>query len=349
MNEDRTARYHRLRRRATALSVAAGGAFLSVLAVTGWGAAWPLVPFVAVIALGCELTSFPFDIYRNFFLERRYGVFSAPFRSWLSDHLKAVALGLLLWELAVLALFGAMRWTGAAWWLAGAGLFGAAGLLLSRIGPVLLMPMFYRFRPLEREALRERLLSLSRKAGVPVLGAFEWGLGEKTSRANAALVGLGRSRRILLSDTLLTDYSDEEIEVILAHEIAHHVHHDMATGLGLEAALIAVALLSADVVLKAAGYAPADRAALPLLLLAAVGVSLALTPLAKAWSRRSERRADAFALALTGRHDAFISAMRRLGAQNLAEPDPSRMVQWLFYTHPPIDQRIAAAKEGRAA
>ena len=96
------------------------------------------------------------------------------------------------------------------------------------------MPLFYRFRPLDRETLRERLMTLSRRAGVPVLGAFEWGLGEKTTRANAALVGVGQTRRILVSDTLLKDYTDDEIEVILAHEMAHHIHHDIWTALALE-------------------------------------------------------------------------------------------------------------------
>ena len=301
--------------------------------------------FVALIALGCELASFPFDVYRSFLLERKYGLSSQSFRAWLADYLRAVAIGLAIWQLAVFGLYAAMPWTGQAWWLAAAGLFAVAGLLLSRIAPVVLMPIFYRFRPLEREGLRERLLSLSRKAGIPVLGAFEWGLGEKTTRANAALVGLGRSRRILVSDTLLEDYSDDEVEVILAHEIAHHVHHDMATGLALETAVVAAALLTAHLAVTRAGYLPADRAALPLILLAAGAVSLLLTPLSKAWSRRTERRADRFALALTGRHDAFVSAMRRLGTQNLAEPDPSRAVLWFFHTHPPIEQRIAAARE----
>jgi STE24 endopeptidase len=207
------------------------------------------------------------------------------------------------------------------------------------------MPMFYQFRPLEREVLRERLLALSRKAGVPVLGAFEWGLGEKTTRANAALVGAGRTRRILVSDTLLEAYSDDEIEVILAHEIAHHVHHDMATALALETVVVAAALLAAHAVVTGAGYAPANPAALPLLALAAGAVSFLLTPLGNAWSRHNERRADRFALELTGRSAAFITAMRRLGAQNLAEPDPSRPVLWFFHTHPTIDERIAAAKE----
>jgi STE24 endopeptidase len=345
VNEDRAARYHRLKRRASVGTAVAGAAWLVLLAATGWGSALPVPIYIGVIALGWELASLPFTFYRSFLLDRKYGLASEPLRAWLIDHLKALALGLALSELAGLAIYTSMRVAGDAWWLMTAALFAAAGLLLARLAPLLLMPIFYQFRPLDREALRERLVSLSVKAGVPVLGAFEWGLGEKTTRANAALVGAGRTRRILVSDTLLKDYSDDEIEVILAHEIAHHVHRDMTTALALETAFVAVSLLAAHLVAAATGHAPADPASLPLLILTAAAVSLLLTPVGNARSRHHERRADRFALALTGRHDAFISAMRRLGAQNLAETEPSRAALWFFHSHPTIDERIAAARD----
>jgi STE24 endopeptidase len=349
VNEDRGARYHRLRRRAGVMSMLAGGLWLGLLALTGWGRTLPFALFAAAIAGGWELVSFPFVLYRSFLLDRKYGLTSESFATWLRDHLKAFAIGLAIAEIAAFTVYGSMQIAGHAWWAAAALLFAAAGVLLSRLAPVVLMPLFYRFRPLEREALRERLIVLSRRAGVPVLGAFEWGLGEKTTRANAALVGAGRTRRILLSDTLLQNYSEDEIEVILAHELAHHVHHDLWTALALESAVTAVALLCADAVLVVAGYRLGDPAALPLLLLAAGAASLAMTPLGTAWSRHNERRADRFALELTGRHDAFISAMRRLAAQNLAEPNPSLPVRWFFHTHPTIEERIAHARTRSAA
>lgn len=345
MNEDRAARYHRLKRRAAVGAVFAGAAWLVLLAATGWGTTVPAAIYIALLALGWELVSFPFTFYRHFLLERKYGLASEPSRTWLIDHLKAVALVLVLSEIAGLAIYTSIRAAGALWWLMAAGLFALSGLLLTYIAPVLLLPMFYRFRPLGREALRDRLLALSNRAGVPVLGAFEWGLGEKTTRANAALVGAGRTRRILVSDTLLEHYSDDEIEVVLAHEIGHHVHHDVATGLALETGVVAVALLTAHLVVTTTGHAPSDLSSLPLLVLAAAAVSLVLTPIGNAWSRHNERRADRFALALTGRPDAFISAMRRLAAQNLAEPHPSREVLWFFHTHPAFDERIAAARQ----
>jgi STE24 endopeptidase len=293
--------------------------------------------------------SLPFVFYRSFLLERKFALSSEPLSTWVADHLKALALGLLLTSAAGLAVYGAIRLSGDFWWALAAALFAGAGILLSRIAPVLLMPLFYRFRPLDRETLRERLMTLSRRAGVPVLGAFEWGLGEKTTRANAALVGAGQTRRILVSDTLLEHYTDDEIEVILAHEMAHHIHHDIWTALVLETAIVAAALFGAHAAVSrfgaAAGVAgPADPAALPALMLTAGLVSLLLTPLGNAWSRYNERRADRFALTLTRRPGAFISAMRRLGQQNLAEARPSAAVFWFFHTHPTIDERIEAAR-----
>jgi Zn-dependent protease with chaperone function len=373
VNEDRASRYHRLRRRAALASTAAGVAWLAALVVTGgssaltaWtvalaaGVAWPVRPILAVaifsgvLAIGWEIVSFPFVFYRSFLLDRKYGLSSEPVSTWLVDHLKALALGLGLTVGAAIAVYAAMRASPNWWWLIAAAMFLVVAIAISRVAPIWLMPLFYRFQPLDREALRERLVTLSTRAGVPVLGVFEWGLGEKTSRANAALVGAGGTRRILVSDTLLKNYSDDEIEVILAHEMAHHVHHDLWTALALETALVGVALFGAHL---AATYGsppldlsgPADLAAMPLLILAGGTVSLLLAPLSNAWSRHNERRADRFALTLTQRPAAFVSAMRRLAAQNLADERPPRIVFWFFHTHPTIDERIARARAFKSA
>jgi len=373
MNENRGSRYHRLRRRAVMASALAGAGWLILLIVSGGSgalahaagtatAALPpaagrvvaIVMFVAIVRAGYEAATFPFTLFRGFLLDRKYGLSSEPFRVWIADHVKALALSLLLIVAAALVVSAATvradRW----WWAAAAAAFALAAIVLANLAPVVLMPLFYRFKPLEREALRERLLTLSERAGIKVLGAFEWGLGAKTSRANAALVGLGRTRRILVSDTLLSAYSDDEIEVILAHEIAHHIHYDIWSALALECAVLAVSLFAGDVMVRIAGPrfgidGPSDLAALPLIALTAGLVSVLLTPVANAWSRHNERRADRFALALTERPAAFISAMRRLGAQNLADEHPSTAVFWFFHTHPTIDERIEAAKQFRAA
>ncbi|HEY7057607.1 MAG TPA: M48 family metalloprotease, partial [Vicinamibacterales bacterium] len=363
MNEDRASRYHRLRRRAAVASTVANAAWLLLLILSGaavslarWaeehgarftptvGRTLSISLFVLIVALGHELIALPFSLYRSFVLDRRYGLSTEPIRTWLGDHLKAAALGLIVTLGAAIAISASMHLTRTWWWALCVLIFTLVGMLVTIVTPILLMPLFYRFRPLERVLLRDRLLTLSRRAGIAALGAFEWGLGEKTTRANAALVGLGRTRRILVSDTLLKDYSDDEIEVILAHEIGHHVNRDIWSALAIETGALTAALLAAHVVLLRFGAAlgvhdSRELASLPMIALTAGAVSMLLAPIGNAWSRSHERRADQFALALTGQPSAFISAMRRLGAQNLAEDRPSLPAFWFFHTHPTIDER----------
>jgi STE24 endopeptidase len=275
------------------------------------------------------------------------------FGAWLRDRIKALGVGLIFGSVGALILYTLMTASHEWWWLTAGLIFAVIVVGLTQLAPVLLLPLFYRLKPLDRETLKMRLLALADRSGARVLGAYEWGLGEKTKKANAALTGLGATRRILVSDTMLAEYSDDEIEVVLAHEIAHHVHGDIWKGILFESALIVAGFYLASRVLAALGGAAGlrgvdDVAGLPLLLLAAGAVSIVMVPVAHAMSRAFERRADRFALELTQNPVAFISAMRRLGAQNLAEEDPSRVVQWLFYSHPPMAARIAAAREVRS-
>lgn len=365
MNETKSSRYHRLRRRAALASLVATVAVLAGLLLSGGSAALrdaaravargdassALTVAAYVVLLAClhEAVTFPFSFYRSFVLERRYGLSQEPAGAWVKDHAKAAVLTALLGLGAAEAAYATIRWWPDRWWLPCALALMAVTLLLTRVTPTVLLPLFYRFTRLERESLRDRLLQLSRRAGVRVLDVFEWGLGEKTRRANAALVGAGATRRILLSDTLLAEYSDDEIEVILAHELAHHVHRDIAKALLFELVLLLAALRLAAFALERGwrplGFeSPADAAGVPLLLLAAGAATLLATPLLNALSRLNEYRADRFAVTLTERPEAFVSAMRRLGSQNLAEERPSRLHLWLFHTHPPIEDRIRAAR-----
>jgi STE24 endopeptidase len=296
-----------------------------------------------------ELVTLPASFYRSYILERRYELSTQSMREWAKDHLKGVALTLAFALVAAHVVYTLIAWSPNYWWIAAAVAAAITTIVLTRLAPVLLLPLFYKFKPLERPELTARLADLSTRAGVPVLGVYEWGLGAKTRRANAALTGSGRTRRILLSDTLLSEYTDEEIEVILAHEMAHHVHHDIRNALVLEFVLLLAAGYAAAVALNAwwgaLGLTEAsDPAGMPLLLLAAGAVMLAATPLVNAFSRANERKADRFALQVTRGREPFVSAMRRLGAQNLAEETPSRLAVWLFHTHPPVEERIAAAR-----
>lgn len=364
MNEDKATRYHRLKRRVSIISfvwsvavligLLASGLTLSIRSVAGalshGHPAITVVAYVLLLSSVTELGALPLAFYSGFLLERRYGLSNESLGGWLADQAKAFAIGLALGSAAAVIVYALIRRSPSGWWLPAGLVFALLIVGMTNVAPVLLLPLFYSVKPLDRESLRGRLLALADRAGARVVGAYEWGLGDKTRKANAALAGLGGTRRILVSDTMLKDYSEDEIEVVLAHELAHHVHGDIWKGIVFESALVVIGLFLASRALNLLaprfGLAgPADVAGLPLLLLAAGVVSLVMLPAAHALSRAYERAADRFALSLTRNPGAFVSAMKRLGAQNLAEENPSRLVQWLFYSHPPLRERIAAAQD----
>lgn len=378
MNEDKATRYHRLKRIVGIVSFAWSALLLIALLVTGASTGlrdaadalaasaapsirvWLVVGiYVVLLTLVNEIGGLPLAFYGRFLVERRYGLSNQTLGDWAFDQIKSLVVGLALGVGAASIVYFFIRRSvggGLGWWLPVGLVFALLIVGLANLGPVLFLPLFYSFKPLQRDALRTRLSSLADRAGARVIGVYEWGLGSKTKKANAALTGLAGTRRILVSDTMLADYSDEEIEIVLAHELAHHVHGDIWKGLVFEGALMLAGFFAASRILGASVGAlglsgPADVAGLPLLLLVAGAVSLVMLPVAHALSRAHERSADRFALELTRNPAAFISAMRRLAAQNLAEERPSRIVQWLFYSHPPIRERIATARQygGRMA
>jgi STE24 endopeptidase len=372
VNEDKSTRYQRLKRQAGIISLVWGVVLLAGLVASGahvalrdaaesavpaalgsWRSTAIVFAYVAALSMANEIVMLPLGFYSGFILERRYDLSNETLPGWLRDQAKSLILGVVLGGAAAAAIYWCIRRSPESWWVSAGVLFTVLIVGLTNVAPVLLLPIFYTVKPLDRDALRTRLLALAERAGARVLGAYEWGLGGKTRKANAALAGLGATRRILVSDTMLAEYSDDEIEVVLAHEIAHHVHGDIWKGIAFESALIVAGFYLASRALTAlrgvAGLRSVDDVAgLPLLLLAAGVVSVMMVPAAHAMSRAFERRADRFALQLTQNPVAFISAMRRLGAQNLAEEHPSRLVQWLFYSHPPIGDRIAVAQQVRS-
>jgi STE24 endopeptidase len=367
VNEDKATRYHRTRRSLSMLGTIVSTALL-IGFVIGGGSVWlrdraaavagdsftlTVALYVAVLVVAAEILQLPLAIYLGLTLERRYGLSTETTARWWLDYLKASAIGLVFAVAAALAVSWLLRWDPRGWWITAAIIFSVVMVALVQLAPVLLLPIFYDFKPLDRAGLRDRLVALANRAGARVLGVFEWRLGDRTRKANAALTGIGRTRRIIVSDTLLADHSDDEIEVILAHELAHHVHRDIWKAIAFEIVLIAVGFFLADRALSAAVthfgiVGKSDPAALPVFVLAAGLVSFVLRPFANALSRAHERRADRYALDMTRNPAAFTSAMKRLGTQNLAEERPSRLVECLFYTHPPMAARIEAARAWQA-
>jgi STE24 endopeptidase len=223
-------------------------------------------------------------------------------------------------------------------------------VLLAQLAPVVLFPVFYKFQPLEDEELKARLVRLGERAGTRVRGVYKWKLSEKSKKANAALTGLGSTRRIILADTLLDNYSPDEIEAVLAHELGHHVHRHIPKSIAVQAATTFVGFWAANGVLH---YAVdrlhmfdtlSDFANLPLLVLVAAVLSFLLMPALNAYSRYNERQADRYAFRSIASVGPFVSAMNKLAGQNLAERSPSKFVEWFFHSHPAISRRVQAAE-----
>ena len=355
------ARYHRLQLRLAIARLVLTASFLVAVLASGaahWlaDAARGVAPSPAVqiavvaIALGAAHAALglPLAFLGGFHWPRRFGLLHQPLRSWLLDRAKAAALGGVVGLAGVEALYALLRAT-PLWWLGMAALAFAFSIVVTAVLPVWVLPLFYRLTPLADESLRTQLLALAGQAGVPAVGVWVADQSRKSRTANAAVVGLGRTRRILLYDTLTASFRPEEIEAVLAHELGHHVHGDLRRGLLAQGALSLVMFWLADRALHAGiGFwflsGPADPAGLAWLALITLTLGLVTAPLANGFSRFLERQADDFALALTRNPGGFIDAMERLASLNLAERRPHRLKELVLYSHPALDRRIARAR-----
>ncbi len=353
------ARYARQRRCAWLAQVALSLGFLAALIQAGmdhhWALwvrshlrVWPLQ--VALYSAGLwgawTLLSFPLDWAVGFRMEHRYQMSTQRFPQWFADYLKQLALGGALGLVVMEGLSLLLRVSGNGWWFWAAIAWMGWSVLLTRVAPTWLIPIFYQQRPLEEGDLRRRLQGLLERCGTRVHGIFQVNLSRTTRKANACLCGLFRSRRILISDTLLSRYPPEEVEVVLAHELGHHRLHHIGLLLLTNTAAAGISCLLVDRWLRLGlGMTRLeDLSTLP-----ALGLGLSLAglfgmPIVHGISRRLETQADRFALRQTGNPNAFVAAMRRLAEQNLAELRPPRWVEWLLYDHPPIAKRIAMAE-----
>ena len=308
-----------------------------------------LLLYLAVLGLGYTLLDLPLSYWGGFVLPHRYGIATESRALWLTDLVRGGLLEAGLGLPLGLVLYGLLRTFPTTWWLLMAGLVLLFTIILGQLAPVLFMPLFNKFTPLEDGDLRRRLMALAAAAGSPVRGVFVMDLSRRTRAANAMFTGIGPTRRIILGDTLLTGYTADEIETVLAHELAHQVHGDLWRGIALQAALTVGGLWLADLGLRAGvtffGFRGlADPAAFPLLLGVLAAFSLLFLPATNAFSRAMERAADDYALRVTGKPRAFQSMMAKLTDRNLSDAAPPAWVRVLFYSHPPVAERIAAAE-----
>lgn len=308
-----------------------------------------LVIYFLLFGLILQLPGIPLGYLKGYRLEHRYGLSNLTLWNWVKDELKGLLVGGVLGLLGVEFVYWTMREWSASWWIISATAFIAFFVLLANLAPVLLFPIFFKFKPVEDEDLINRLLNLSHRAGTRVRGVFEWKLSEKSKKTNAALVGLGNTRRIILSDTLLEQFNDEEVEAVLAHEFGHHVRHHVFRLIVVQAIGTYVGFYLANACLLNWGTelgfrGVADFANLPLLILVSMGISLILLPCVNIHSRWLERQADDYALKTIPNKSAFIHSMEKLAEINLAERQPSAWIEFIFHSHPSIEKRIAHAR-----
>lgn len=360
--------YARISRRLWLVGVILGGAYALLWLLLGWSVAlrqwlvatWPALsnPWLSVAAYALcfggifLVVSLPLSYYSEFQLPHRFGQSTQTLKHWIVDQIKGLLIGLPIGLLLLELLYLALRLTGGWWWLwAAAGLL-VFNVLLANLAPILIMPIFNKYVPLgdEHRDLAERLLGLAERAHTKVQGVYQFDMSSRTKSANAALTGIGNTRRIILGDTLITEFTPDEIETVLAHELGHHVHRDillyilfgtMSTLVGFFLASLAMTWMVGLLGLGSIS----DVAAFPALALILGVYGLVTTPLDNAVSRLREGLADRYALRATGKNEAFASAFIRLANQNLGEVDPEKWVVVMFHSHPPLAERIQMARE----
>jgi len=356
--------YARIRRRLWLVDAAFSTIYAIAWLFLGWSVSlrtwlmgfttneWLLVPvFIFVFGGVYSLLNLPLSYYSGFVLPHRYEQSNQTLKDWVVDRLKGLAVGAPLGLILLELLYLALRATGDLWWLWAAGGMLVFSVLLANLAPILIMPLFNKYVPLgdEHKDLEDRLLALAKRANTKVRGVFKFDMSRQTKAANAALTGIGNTRRIVLGDTLINEFSIDEIEVVLAHELGHHVNRDIPLFMAVGTISTTLSLYLASMALNWSiayfGFTSvADVAAFP-----ALGIILGLygfvtMPLDNALSRWRERKADRYALQATGKREAFTSAFIRLANQNLGDVDPERWVVFLFYSHPPLGERITMAE-----
>lgn len=357
--------YARISRRLMLVDLFLGAAYLIVWLGMGWSSMlkgsllyltqnqWLLVAcFTVVFGLGYTILTLPLSYYEGFVLPHRYGLSNQNLRSWIGDQVKSLLLGGVLGIIVLEVIYAVLRAYPDSWWLWAGGILLVFNVILANLGPVLIFPIFYKFSPLGEEYadLAQRLVGLAERAHTRVRGVYQFDMSRRTKAANAALAGLGNTRRIILGDTLLKEFSPDEIETVLAHELGHHVHKDIPVGMLISAILtlggLYLAALGLNWGVSYFGFENvSDIAALPLLALVMGIYGLVTMPLSNAYSRWRERRADEYAIRATGNGKAYASALTRLANQNLADVDPEPWMEFLLYSHPALSKRIAVAEK----
>ncbi len=309
-----------------------------------------LLIFVFSVEILFSLIKFPMDYYADFVVEHRFSLSNQSFLRWFSRKLKGAIVGGIIGVVVLMAFYFLLVNSPGLWWLLFAVFFFLFQVVVAQLFPALILPLFYKLKPLDEEELKSRLQKLVGRFGYRMSGVFSFDLSRETKKANAAMTGLGRTRKIIISDTLLESFSPDEIEVVMAHELGHLVKHHMMKGIILSGIVSTVGFFIVARLYSA--YAGAigvpiyGLAALPFLALLLVALGIIAMPIGNFFSRRIEHEADRFALSTTGKVEDFIGTMRKLGRLNLSPENPPAWIEKIFFNHPSIGARIRYALEG---
>lgn len=304
-----------------------------------------ILVFIAII----EIITIPLSFYGGFVLEHIFKLSNQKFLAWVKDEVKKFLLSLVLLIIMVEIMYIFLRNFPNSWWMFITIIWIFFSIIMAKLAPVLIFPLFYKSVPIENEEIKKGLESLAEGTGINIRGVYKINLSKNTKKANAALAGMGSTRRVLLGDTLLDSYSLAEIKSVFAHELGHHVYHHMwkmlvigtITG-GLGFAICNYVLSKMIVIL---GFQSIhDIAVFPVICMVLGALAFMLMPIQNAISRRFERDCDRYAIEKTNDPEAFISAMDKLAEQNLSDRTPNRLIEFLFYSHPPISKRIEMAR-----
>jgi len=308
-----------------------------------------LLIFFCVIGIAESLITFSLGFYSDYILEHKYNLSNQSLTGYFKEKIKGFLVGLILGVPLMFAFYYILQTYQNNWWLLLGVFMFLVSVILGRLAPTLIMPLFYKFKPIENESLKTKILELCKKTGIHIKGIFTFNMSKNTKKANAAFTGMGKSKRIILGDTLIENFSEDEIETVFAHEMGHYTKKHI-----LKLMVVSTILTFAGLFITAQLYESSlsyfgftnisEIAALPLLFLYLSLYSLIISPISNIQSRKYEWEADTFALDTTKDKISFISAMEKLADQNLADKTPNKVVEFLFHSHPSIKKRIEFAK-----
>ncbi len=309
-----------------------------------------LLLFALFVGAAESVIGFPLSFYSGYIMEHRYDLSDQSLGSYFWEKLKGMLVGAVIGVPVLLLFYYFLRTYGNGWWLPTGIIMFVLTILLSRIAPKVIMPLFYKFEPIDREELRKRISSMANDMGLSVEGIFKFNLSKETKKANAAFTGIGKAKRVILGDTLLENFSDDEIMSVLAHELGHfkekHIWKLSAVGTVFTfLGLFLVSQLYAYVIGVTAFESITSLAALPIITLFLIVFNFIVGPVQNAISRRFERQADDYSVKLFRQPEITIRSLEKLAEQNLADPAPHPAIEFLFYSHPSIPHRVERIRE----